>query len=356
MSLPLTPITPNALAITPYVSTASLTILADSAATGTGDIIFKTGATEMGRIPNAAVSGTGKQYGPGALVFGNDHSSDYGPNTGSPAGNVIPIRFQQLIGTAGTPVKQTTQAFVGWAKYKERTVDDSAEAASWGIILTDAYGGFASPQTLPVVGFEADALVQGAVSVTNKVIGMTATVKIQNTAHADSTMNFYSAQTQVVGTITNRYGFYDEGITGAGTITNNWSFYGKFDIQSESKLYVGLSGVPATQTQRVLFVGSSSDSTGTLAVQMGSGQTSPSIQVRDSGGTQRGQWFGSTGNILIGNAATGGSGVGLLSLVTGTAPSGIPPTAGAYLYVDPADNKLKAKTSGGTVTTLTPTA
>lgn len=330
--------------------TGNLTITADSGSAGSGAIVFMAGSTEMAKIPNATVTGTGAQYGPGSLLVGNDHNSDYGPQTGSPAGNVLPIRFQQVIGTAGVTVKQTTQAFVGWAKYKERTVDDSAEAASWGVILTDAFGGFASPQTLPVVGFEGDALVQGAVSVTNKVIGITATVKIQNTAHADSTMNFYSAQTQVVGTITNRYAFYDEGITGAGTITNNWSFYGKFDVQTESRLYIGVAGVPAVQTQRVLLVGASTDTTGTLAVQMGSGQSSASIQVRDSGGVQRGQWFGSTGNLQIGNTATGGSGAAILSMATVTAPTGTPPASGSWWFIDPADGDAKVTTRnpGGT--------
>jgi hypothetical protein len=329
-----------------------VTIQADNAAAGTGDIVFQTdGTIEAVKIPNAATA----KYGGAGLLAGNDHNTDYGPNTGTPAGNVIPIRFQHLFGTPGTAVPQTTQLMTAWAKYKERTKDDSAEALNFGVILTDAYGGFGSPQTLPVVALEGDALVQGAVTVSNKVVALTGGVQIQNTAHADSVMHFYAAQTNVVGTVTSRYGFYDEGVTGAGTITNNWSFYGKFRIQTEDRLYVGVAGVPATQTQRVLFVGSSADTTGTLAVQMGTGQSTASIQVRDSGGVQRGQWFGSTGNLFIGNAATGGSGGAIISMVTTTAPTGTPPTAGVYLYVDPADSKLKAKTSGGTVTVLTPT-
>lgn len=54
MTLPLTPLTPGALTLTRYVSTGPVTISADTAATGSGDIIFETnGNTERGRIHNA---------------------------------------------------------------------------------------------------------------------------------------------------------------------------------------------------------------------------------------------------------------------------------------------------------------
>ena len=297
----------------------------------------------------------------GDLRVGNVTNWDPGPHTGSPAGNVFPVKFLHQIGTPGTPVPQTNQAFVGWATYKERTLDDSAEAASYGVILTDAYGGFASAQTLPVVAFEADALTQGAVVVSNKVVAQVGGVKIQNTSHADSVMHFYAAQTVVDAgaTVTNRYGFYDEGVTGTRP-TNVWSVYAREAIQAEKALYVGVAGAQTSNLGMAMVTGP--NVTGgaadipSLVVRPGPGQTAATLRVDTNGGLTRIAMFGATGNIQLGNGASGGSGVGMLSMVTTTAPSGTPPAAGAYLYVDPADNKLKAKTSGGTITILTPTA
>jgi hypothetical protein len=295
------------------------------------------------------------------LLVGNNRDSNPGPNTGTPPGNVFPVKILQLIGTPPSPVVQTNQVAVGWGTYKERTVDDTAEAFSFGVILTSAYGGFSSPQTLPVVGLEGDALTQGSVVVSNKVIAVTGGVRIQDSSHADSAISFYSAQTVVAtgATVTSRYGFYDEGVTGPAP-TNSWSFYGKQSIQTEDKLFVNYAGpVPSSLGQAMIVgpnVSGGEADIPSLIVRPGAGQTAASLSIETAGALRRIQMFGASGNILIGAGPTGGSGIGIISLLTTTAPTGTPPAASAYLYVDPADNKLKAKTSGGTVTVLTPTA
>jgi hypothetical protein len=180
------------------------------------------------------------------LKVGNDLASDYGPNTGTPPGNVIPIKFQVLKGTPGVDLAQTQQGGVAWTKYRTRCIDDASESWSFGVLATDAWGPWPGPQTQPVTGLEGDALLQGAVVVNGKTVAVVGGVQIQNTAHSDDAISFYSAQTNVVGTVTNRYGFFDEGTTGAGTITNNWSFYGRKRIQTEDSLIVGAAGANAT--------------------------------------------------------------------------------------------------------------
>jgi hypothetical protein len=56
------------------------------------------------------------------------------------------------------------------------------------------------------------------------------------------------------------------------------------------------------------------------------------------------------GNYLFSSSTE--SGVGVMALKTTTAPSASPSAAGFYIYVDPADNKLKARGSSGTITPL----
>lgn len=58
-------------------------------------------------------------------------------------------------------------------------------------------------------------------------------------------------------------------------------------------------------------------------------------------------------NFSIGTSSvSAGGGLGVLTISTATVPSSNPPAGSFYTYVDPADNKLKARGSSGTVTIL----
>jgi len=327
-------------------SVGDVTFTSDSDGSGTGDIVFSTGAVEHARFTAG-----------GELRVGNATDWSIFAGTGTPPGVVIPVKFIQHIGVAGTPVVQTTQGLTFWTWYRERTLDDSAESGNIGVVLNDAWGGFSSPQTKPVVAWEGDALIQGGVVVNEKVIGIVGGVKIQNTAHADTAIAFYAAQTVVDAgaSATTSVGFYDEGVSGTRP-TNVRSLYGKESLQTEKSLYVGVAGYPVSNLGVAMITGHNvsggESDIPSLVVRPGAGQTAPTLRIDTNGGLPRFQVFGATGNIQMGNGATSGSGVGITSMVTTTAPTGTPITNGFFSYCDPADGKAKVKTNDAQVTTI----
>jgi hypothetical protein len=300
-----------------------------------------------------------------AIRFGNyNDPNPFGTaGKGTPADAFAPFVIDENFG-AGTPganVLKTTQGFFSYARYFGPTTDDSAEGGSSVAVLVDTGAPFTQAQ--PVVGFEGIAIAQGGNILSNKLIGVIGTATVQGTAQVTNAIGLYvstlSGAAAAGALITNYYGLFQETPQVVGTITNKWGGYFKDDLQIERHLLVGLIGLQTIAAQA--FVNGPNVSGGaadqpSLIVQQGAGQTAATLKLRTSAGADRLQMFGASGNILLGAGATGGGGVGELSLVTTTAPTGTPPAAGAYLYVDPADNKLKAKTSGGTVTILTPTA
>lgn len=313
----------------------------------------------------------GSPYQEQATRFGNytDDPNPFGL-TGKGAGSYAfaPFVIDENFGraTPNSNVTNTTQAAYIYARYYGPTSDDSAEAASSVVVLVDTGTPFTQAQ--PTVGFEGIAIAQGGNIVTNKLIGTVGSVIAQGASQVTNAMSFYistlSGASAAGATITNWYGLYQEVPQAIGTITNRWGAYFFNDLQIDSqgnigRLLVGVSGVQ-TNSARALIVGPNvtggATDVPTLIAQAGVGQTAATMQLRTSGAAVRLQLFGASGNVLIGNGPTGGSGVGIISMLTTTIPSATPPAASAYLYVDPADNKLKAKTSGGTVTVLTPTA
>lgn len=311
-------------------------------------------------LPNVAVL-TSPTYGQ-ASSFGNVGSFPFA-GTGVPADIYAPVSVFQKYGLSnpGGNITKTTQALFATASYYGPTTNDSAEGASGQAILADNGAG-AFTQALPVVGLEGDGIVQGSNICTSKVIGVTAAAEGQTAAQITNAMAFYVAAkgARDAGVaITNWYGLYQETPAVVGVVTNKWGAYFHDDVQAEKRLVVGVAGVLANNARVYIQgpnVSGGETDVPTLISQAGAGQTTAQLQLRTSGNAVRLQAFGASGNIQLGNGATGGSGVGLLSMVTTTIPSGTPPAAGAYLFVDPADNKLKAKTSGGTTTILTPTA
>ena len=307
---------------------------------------------------------TSPTYGDAVRVGNYADPNPFGTaGKGSPTDAYAPFVVDQNFGAASpnSNVLKTTQAFFAYARYYGPTTDDSAEAGSAVAVLVDTGTPYTTAQ--PLVGLEGIALVQGGNVSTSKVIGTIGSALLQGTGTVTNVMSLYASTLSGVsnasGTITNYYGVYQDTPQTVGTITNLWGGYFKHDLQVEKRLLVGLVGAQTNSAQTFLngpnVTGGATDVPSVIA-QQGAGATAATIQLRTSAGAARLSMFGSTGNVQLGNGATGGSGVGIVSMVTTTAPSGTPPAAGAYLYVDPADNKLKAKTSGGTVTILTPTA
>jgi hypothetical protein len=269
----------------------------------------------------------------------------------------VPFRVQHQFGRTGGGVLGTTQAVGMAARYFNSTSDDSAEAGSCQIYIADDY---TTPftQSRPVVGWEGDAIAQGAVTVSGAtlgLIGVAAAVKLQagNVTGLKPTVtsgiDFYAAGgTNVAGsTLTNFYGLYCESPAWAVTPTNQWGVYSKLDVQTEGRLLAGVSGAQ-TNNGQVYFKGPNvtggATDVPTLNLDQGSGQTAATLQIRTSGGSARILMFGASGNIQLGNGATGGSGVGILSVVTTTAPTGTPVANGGFFYIDPADGDAKVGT------------
>ncbi len=307
---------------------------------------------------------SGSPYQQTAVRVGNftDNVNPFGL-VGQGAGGYAfaPLVVDQTYGRSnpGANVTNTTQAAFFYARYYGPTSDDSAEGASSIANLVDT--GTPFTQTKPVVGFEGIAIAQGGNIVTNKLVGTIGTAIAQNTSQVTNAIGLYvsalSGASAAGATITNFYGLFQETPNVTGTITNKWGAWFRDRVQVESlSSAFGTAAASGLPSSTVYVQGNSGNSVGDLVIQQGSGGNSPCISLRTSGAAVRLQLFGSSGNIQLGNGATGGSGVGLVSMVTTTIPSGTPPAAGAYLFVDPADNKLKAKTSGGTTTILTPTA
>ncbi len=216
------------------------------------------------------------------LAVGNAASTDPGPHTGTPSGNFFPIKFMDTCGTAGVTVKQTTQLFVMWRTYKERVVDDSSETGSSGVILTSAYGGFASAQTLPAVGWEGIGLVQGTVTLNNKLIGVVGSTHVQDTGHADTLINFYSSGSSVAtgASCADVIAFYADTPSVLGTQTgHSWSFHGAEDVRFLKSVVVGSSSVTAA---RMFVQNRASSADPAIAIANGSGATGNLFEARDS--------------------------------------------------------------------------
>ena len=92
-----------------------------------------------------------------------------------------------------------------------------------------------------------------------------------------------------------------------------------------------------------------SSSAGALSVTKGGTGTYRNFQVQTAGSTQL--TIDVSGNYGLGTTSFGGA-IKALSLVTATQAPVSTPTSAFVLFVDPADNKLKAKGPSGTTTTL----
>ena len=271
-------------------------------------------------------------------------------------GITVPFTLFQFFGQSGT-VNGTTQAGMIQCKYFNKTNDDSAEAFSSLAALVDT--GTPFTQTLPVVGFEGDALVQGGNSVTNKAIGVTAAVEAQNTASITNAYGFYAAAKAAKDagtTVTNWAGLYVEDPAGgsAGTITNKWGVYSKLRIQTESSLVINSVGANAT-TSQFWVQGINSATAVTAVIQKGSGQTANIFDIRDSGGQSRltvnqdGQLSIKAGAASVSFGSSSGAmlAIGNITTAPSTNYSG---GNGGFLYVD--TGALKFRGGSGTVTTI----
>ena len=288
----------------------------------------------------AAVAGS--PYQETATKFGNytDDPNPFGnAGKGSPAYAFAPFVIDENFGRSSpnSSITKTTQAAFIWARYYGPTTDDSAEAGSSGVVFVDTGTPFTTAQ--PAVGFEGIAILQGGNISTSKLIGVAGSAYTQGTAQATSVMSIYASTLGGAGSvssiITNYYGVYQDTPQQVGTITNLWGGYFKNQVQIETYLTVGVVGA-ATHSAQTFFNGPNVTGGATdlpsMIVQQGAGQTASTLQLRTSAGSVRGQWFGSSGNLLIGNGPGGAGGVGIISMVTTTNPSGS--GTGGKIYVD----------------------
>src|ERR1044071_4375087 len=142
--LPLVPISAGSLSLSPTTYKIGQLISIPSA--GVQGLVIEAAAGQTASLQewqSSSATTLGKVDGTGVVhtyvgqQIGNDADSTYYVGTGTPPTYTIPYRHQHKFGTSSGAVVGTTQAFAGWCVYGQPTQDDSAEAASWGIILRD---------------------------------------------------------------------------------------------------------------------------------------------------------------------------------------------------------------------------
>lgn len=132
-----------------------------------------------------------------------------------------------------------------YAKFFNRTTDDSQQADSTGVFLADS--GTAFTTTKPTVGNESDAVVQGANTAPNyvgRVIGHVAKVQAQDTASIDFAHGYDVTSTAARDddTVIRQIAAYhaeNPRAVGTGQIGAAWTLIGPDSIHSQDSLSIG---------------------------------------------------------------------------------------------------------------------
>ncbi len=198
-------------------------------------------ATGTGLYRVADASGT---Y-PTTPIFGDAGSMGFA-GSGSPSGIAGGLGWYKRFGFAspGSPVLKTTQGLFGNTLYYGPTTDDSAEGGSSTTYLKDD-GNIGWAQAKPVIGWEANVRVEGAVQAvagdTAPVGGMGTRLNVLGTAHVASGYGFKtSTQTDpgATGSIDKYVAYWQQVASGAATA---FGVYVIDPANSETQLSVGRS-------------------------------------------------------------------------------------------------------------------
>jgi hypothetical protein len=261
----------------------------DPAFTGTYTPIADPTFTGIATAPKARITSAGAAS-PKGMAVGNATGSSFTNPWGLFATDDVRSKFIEFFGQGGD-VAGTPQAQGLIAKYFAKTTEDSAQASSFGVFLVDT--GTPFTQTLPVTGFEADAVVQGGNTVTNKVVGGAFVAEAQNTATIASAFPVYiaaKAAKAAGSTVTFWAGVYvEDPSTGSlGTITDQVGIYSKPRMQTETGLIIGITEAATSAGQkgtRLMVAGIANEASNPIfAIQKGSGSTANVMEIRDSGG------------------------------------------------------------------------